>query len=96
MIKRLTAAVLLVCLLCSLMTGCGKKKEELPLEELYRIVLIDLGEGAALAGTPHIHEAKYKNEDCYAFYITVGDEDLAYMVSKTGEILAKEHGSHSH
>ena len=98
MTKRLIAVLVLVCLICSLMAGCGKKKqqEELPLEEIYRIVLIDLGEGAANAGTPHIHESTYKNKDCYAFYLTVGDEDIVYMVSKSGEILSKEHGSHSH
>ena len=70
-----------------------KKIDEI---EAYDIVLADLGESAALAESPHIHNATYDNKPCFNIYVTVNGVSLNYVISQTGEILYKGAGEHSH
>ena len=91
--KKWIAFLLTACLLCSLLAGCGKKIDEI---EAYDIVLADLGESAALAESPHIHNATYDNKPCFNIYVTVNGVSLNYVISQTGEILYKGAGEHSH
>ena len=94
MAKKLIAALLLVCMLCSVLTGCGKK---ITADQAYQIVLEDLGAAANLADAPHIHEGTYNDKPCFNIYITVDGMSLQYIVSESGKILSKGAGaSHSH
>ena len=94
MFKRVTAVLLVICLLGLVLCSCGKKT--ISADEAYQIVLADLGEDAQLAGEPHIHESSYQKQACYNIFVTVGHDSLVYVVSKTGEILHKGIGAHSH
>ena len=92
--KKWIALALAACLLCSLLSGCGKK---VTAEEAYQIVLDDLGETlAATAESPHVHEATYENKPCFNIFVTVNGVSMNYIVSETGKILHKGAGEHSH
>ena len=92
--KKWIALALAACLLCSLLSGCGKK---ITAEEAYQIVLDDLGETlAATAESPHVHEATYENKPCFNIFVTVNGVSMNYIVSETGKILHKGAGEHSH
>ena len=94
MLKKVTAICLVVCLFGLILCACGK--EPISSEEAYQVVLADLGEKAALAKEPHIHESTHKNKPCYNIFVTVGEESLVYIVSQTGEIIYQGIGGHSH
>ena len=92
--KKWIALLLLACLVCSLLAGCGKK---ITAEEAYQIVLEDLGETlAATAETPHIHEGTFEGAACYNIFVTVNGLSMNYVVSQTGKLLHKGPGEHSH
>ena len=92
--KRVIALLLMACLLCGLLAGCGKKVTP---EEAYQIVLDDLGETlAATAESPHIHEATYEGKPCFNIFVTVNGMSMQYIVSENGKILHKGAGEHSH
>lgn len=91
--KKWIALLLMACLLCSMLAGCGKK---ITSDEAYQIVLKDLGESAANAEDPHIHTATYDNKPCFNIYVTVSGVSLNYVISETGDILHKGIGEHSH
>lgn len=91
--KKWIAMLLLAALLCSVLAGC---KAKITAEEAYQIVLDDLGVAAALAETPHIHDATYENKPCFNIFVTVNGISLNYIVSQTGKILHKGPGEHSH
>lgn len=92
--KKWIALLLLGCLLCSMLAGCGKK---ITSEEAYQIVLKDLGEAlAATAEAPHIHTATYEDKPCFNIFVTVNGMSLQYIISETGKILHKGPGEHSH
>ncbi|MBO5868527.1 MAG: hypothetical protein J6Q54_06450 [Oscillospiraceae bacterium] len=93
MFRRMTALLLMICLLGLMLCACGKT---LTAEEAYQVVLDDLGDRAEEAQEPHIHESTYKKKACYNIFVTVGDESLVYVVSTKGEILHKGIGAHSH
>ena len=92
--KRVIALLLMACLLCGLLAGCGKKVTS---EEAYQIVLDDLGETlAATAESPHIHEATYEGKPCFNIFVTVNGMSMQYIFSENGKILHKGVGEHSH
>ncbi len=92
--KKWIALLLMACLLCSLLSGCGKK---ITSEEAYQIVLEDLGDTlAATAEAPHIHTGTYEEKPCFNIFITVNGMSLQYIVSESGKILHKGPGEHSH
>ena len=92
--KKWIAFLLLACMLCSMLSACGKK---ITSEEAYKIVLEDLGETlAATAEDPHIHAAPYENKPCFNIFVTVNGVSMNYIVSQNGKILYKGAGEHSH
>lgn len=92
--KKWISFLLVACLLCGLLAGCGK---EITAEEAYQIVLDELGETlAATAEAPHIHEATYEGKPCYNIFITVNGVSMQYIVSMNGKILHQGAGEHSH
>ena len=92
--KKWIALLLMACLLCSMLSGCGKK---ITSEEAYQIVLEDLGETlAATAEAPHIHTGTYEDKPCFNIFVTVNGMSLQYIISETGKILHKGPGEHSH
>ena len=91
--KKWIAMLLLVALMCSMLVGC---KAKITAEEAYQIVLEDLGASAALAESPHVHNATYENKPCFNIFVTVDGLSLNYIISETGKILYKGAGEHSH
>jgi len=92
--KRIIAALLLIAMLSCMLAACQEK--EITSVEAMKIVQQDLGDASA-EGTPHIHEGKFQDKECFFVYITVRGENLVYAVEKaTGDILKKEHSTHSH
>lgn len=92
--KKWIALLLLACLLCGMLAGCGKK---VTAEEAYQIVLDDLGETLAeTAEDPHIHESTYEGKPCFNIFVTVNGLSMQYIVSENGKILHKGAGEHSH
>ena len=88
------ALVVVLCLVGVLLLTCGK--ESITSDEAVQIVLDDLGLTSDQVETPHVHEGTYENQSCYNVYITANGKSLTYVVSKSGEILHKGEGSHSH
>ena len=88
------ALVVVLCLVGVLLLTCGK--ESITSDEAVQIVLDDLGLTSDQVETPHVHEDTYENQSCYNVYITANGKSLTYVVSKSGEILHKGEGSHSH
>ena len=93
MIKRIIAVVLILCLGCCVFAACGKV---LTTDEVYQVVLDDLGVAKENAGSPHIHEGTFNGVQCYNVYVTVEGVQYQYVVSLAGTILSKGTGSHSH
>ena len=92
--KKWIALLLMACLLCSMLAGCGKK---ITSEEAYQIVLDDLGKTlAATAESPHIHTGTYEDKPCFNIFVTVNGMSMQYIISETGKILHKGAGEHSH
>ena len=92
--KKVIALLLMACLLCSMLAGCGKK---ITSEQAYQIVLDDLGETlAATAESPHIHTGTYEGKACFNIFVTVSGMSMQYIVSENGKILHKGAGEHSH
>ncbi len=92
--KKVIALLLMACLMCGMLAGCGKK---VTAEEAYQVVLDDLGEAlAATAQTPHIHESTYEGKPCFNIFVTVNGLSMQYIISETGKILHKGPGEHSH
>ena len=92
--KKWIALLLMACLLCSMLAGCGKK---ITAEEAYQIVLEDLGDIlAATAESPHIHEGTFENKPCFNIFVTVNGMSMQYIMSENGKILHKGAGEHSH
>ena len=95
MMKRLFSWLMLICLVCGVLCSC-QPKEEITSEEAVQIVMSDLKDKAAEAGTPHVHTGSYEDQACYNIYVTVDGAPLEYVISLYGEILHKGFGSHSH
>lgn len=93
--KRLICALVLVCLMCGMLCACGAKTK-ITAEQAISVALEALGDDAANASSPHVHTGTYKNKECYNVYITVNEESWVYMISMTGEVLAKGPSGHSH
>ena len=93
MFKKLISALVLVCMICCLLAACSKS---ITADEAWKIVQEDLGDIAAQAKTPHIHEGTFDNQACFNIFVTVAGESLVYVVSVNGEILHKGLSDHSH
>ena len=92
--KKIIAALLLVCMTITLLAGCGDG--QIDAEKAQKIVLEDLGVKADQV-TMHTHITTYENQACYSIYVTIGDETLEYIInSETGEILVIQESAHSH
>lgn len=95
MTKRMIAILLVVCMAAALLAACGNKAVDS--ESAKQIALKDMGITEDQAEV-HVHIAE--NEDgiaCYSVYVTYNGEQTEYMIhGKTGEILSKGAGSHSH
>ena len=93
--KKWIVLLLTVCLLCSVLAGCGKK---ITAEEAYKIVQKDLAKTTSAAiESLDIHEGTYEGKACYNIFVTVNGVHLNYAVSQTGQILYSGVGeAHSH
>lgn len=95
MTKRIIAILLVACMAVALLAACGNKA--VSSEEAKRIALKDMGVTEEQAEV-HVHITE--NEDgiaCYSIYITYNGQQTEYLIhGKTGEILHKGAGSHSH
>lgn len=91
--KKWIAILLLACILCGMLAGCGKK---ITAEEAWQVVQKDLGAAADLAETPHVHETTYEDKPCFNIFVTVDGLPLQYIISENGKILHKGPGQHSH
>ena len=93
MMKKLVSVLVLLGMICCLLAACAPA---ITAEEAWQIVQEDLGELAAHAETPHIHNSTYNKQACFNIFVTVAGESLQYVVSTTGKILHKGLGNHSH
>ena len=96
-LKIAIISFIVVCVVCIIGAMIIEQNEKtITSDQALKIVLKDLGVTEDQVGSPHIHEGTYKDQPCYNIYVTVNGESLTYVVSKTGKILYKGEGSHSH
>jgi len=95
MAKKLIAALLLVCVLCSVLTAC--KKEKITGEQALQVVLKDMKLNENQVSNVHIHEGTYEDKPCFNIYVDANGVSLLYVVSDVGKILTKgPSAGHSH
>lgn len=96
MTKRITAVLLLVCMMLALLAGCNSNKA-LTREDAEKIALEHMGLKPTQVDDVDIHVTTHDGEACYSVYVLVGKEQTEYIIhGKTGEILHYGPGSHSH
>ena len=93
--KRVICLLVLAGIVCSFLCACASK-ENITAEQAVTVMLEDLGEDAAKAVNPHVHENTFNNEHVYNIYFTLDGESWVYVISVEGEIMAKGPGGHSH
>ena len=93
--KRLIAALSLVCTVCIAMFAC-QSGEKITEDKAKEIVMLDLGILVNNVSETHVHEGTYNDQPCYNVYVTVGGVPMTYVVSMSGDILHKGTGGHSH
>ena len=95
MSKRIVSGLIAVILVLGLLAGCSKS-DTISAEAAQQAVLDDLGMTADKVEM-HLHVGEFEGKPCYSIYVTVGGENLQYLVdSHTGEILDISHSNHSH
>jgi uncharacterized membrane protein YkoI len=95
MTKRIIAVLLVVCMAAVLMAACGSKVVDI--EEAKKIALKDMGITEQQATAVDAHITEHEGIASYSIYITYNGAQTEYIIhGKTGEILHKGPGSHSH
>lgn len=95
MTKRIIAVLLVVCMAAALLAACGSKA--IDTEKAKQIALKDMGITEDQASAVDVHITEYEGAASYSVYITYNGEQTEYVINgKTGEILHKGAGSHSH
>ena len=95
MTKRIIAMVLLVCMALTLLAACNTKKV-VDSDEAKKIALADMGIKEDQAEV-HVHITEHEGVASFSVYITYEGAQTEYIIhGKTGEILHKGAGSHSH
>lgn len=93
--KRLVAMVLVVCMALALLAACSSN-EAINTEKAKQIALDDMGIKESDAEV-HVHITEHEGVAGYSVYITYQGAQTEYIIhGKTGEILHKGTGSHSH
>ena len=93
--KRIVSVLFAAILVLGLLAGCSKS-DTISAEQAQKVVLEDLGVTADQVQL-HLHVGEFEGKPCYSVYVTIGGENLQYLVdSHTGEILDISHSSHSH
>lgn len=96
MLRKVTAAAALLCLLAALLCGCTRQ-EPITQQAAVESVLEYLEVSVEEVGSFHLHEGSYDGKDCYNVYLTYNGHTHNYVVDKhTGEVLAVLDGAHSH
>lgn len=94
MAKRIIAILLLSCMALGMLAACSSGVVDT--EKAKQIALEDMGIKESDADV-HVHIGEHEGVAGYNVYITYKDEQTAYFIhGKTGEILSKGEGSHSH
>lgn len=97
--KRITAMLLLACLLLGALAGCQEEPEALDAEGAKQIAVKHLGATEKEGASAHVHiEENDAGEVCYNVYITVSGKAYTCIIhGVTGEVLSvTEGGGHSH
>lgn len=96
MTKRIIAILLLTCMALALLAACDSTGA-IDDQKAAQIALKDMGITEAQAEEIHCHFGEQDNVAGYNVYITYNGEQTAYFIhGKTGEILYKGTGEHSH
>ena len=95
MTKRVIAMVLVVCMAMALLAACSSN-DVVDIEKAKQIALADMGIKESDAEV-HAHITEYEGIAGYSVYINYQGAQTEYIIhGKTGEILHKGAGSHSH
>lgn len=95
MTKRIAALLLLVCMAVTLLAACNTN-DAIDTEKAKQIALEDMGITEDQADV-HVHIAEHEGVACFSVYITYNGAQTEYLIhGKTGEIVSKGAGSHSH
>lgn len=96
MTKRMIAILLLTCMALALLAACDSTGA-IDDQKATKIALKDMGITEEQASEIHCHVGEQDGVAGYNVYITYNGEQTAYFIhGKTGEILHKGAGSHSH
>jgi uncharacterized membrane protein YkoI len=98
MIKRVTAILLLVCMVLALLAGCHSDKA-ITREDAEKIALNHMGLEPTQVDDVDIHVTTHDGEACYSVYVLVGSETTEIVIhGKTGDVLhaGEVVGGHSH
>ncbi len=94
MLKKIIALLLMLVIVCGVLAACGESRQ-ISATRAQKIALEDMGIKAKQA-TVHVHP-EHKDEGTYFnVYITYNGENIAYVISNTGEIVTKGESQHSH
>lgn len=92
--KRIIAILLLACMAVTLLAACSSAIDT---EKAKQIALKDMGIKESQATAVDAHITEYEGIASYSVYITYNGAQTEYIINgKTGEILHKGPGSHSH
>lgn len=95
MTKRIIALVLVACMALALLAACSSGA--IDTEKAKQIALKDMGITESQASEVHVHITEHEGVAGYSIYINYNGEQTEYIIhGKTGEILHKGAGSHSH
>ena len=96
MTKRVIAILLLTCMALALLAACDTTGA-IDDKKATQIALKDMGITEAQASEIHAHVGEQDGVAGFNVYITYNGEQMAYFIhGKTGEILHKGTGTHSH
>lgn len=94
MAKRIIAILLLSCMALGMLAACSSGTVDT--EKAKQIALKDMGIKESEAEV-HVHIGEHDGVAGYNVYVTYNGEQTAYFIDgKSGEILSKGEGSHSH
>lgn len=94
MAKRIIAILLLSCMALGLLAACSSGV--IDTEKAKQIALEDMGIKESQAEV-HVHIGEHEGVAGFNVYVTYEEEQTAYFIDgKSGEILSKGEGSHSH
>ena len=95
--KRLISLLVITVMLLGVLAACGKSGP-LTVDDAKKVVLSDLGVKESKVDSIDVHlTASADGAACYAVYVTMNGEHLAYLVDGlTGEILSVEETDEGH